>query len=137
MAKPYIHAISSARRHGGEPNDYADLHDFMDSSKAAIPDNRHRALTHNSWFIGVVIERVFGRTRINSAGKEYSTRQIAEEHCLEDFANRFIPSASDYLMEMEFKTWMDNGRKTCPPSHQKIADAQTLTLRETIKFDRD
>ena len=132
MAKPYIHAISSARRHGGEPNDYADLHDFMDSSKAAIPDNRHRALTHNSWFIGVVIERVFGRTRINSAGKEYSTRQIAEEHCAEDF-HGWIPTPQDFLQEMEHKSWMEG--RGAPPSHAKLV--KTLTLRETIKFDRD
>lgn len=50
MAKPYIHAISSAKRFGGKPEDYIEIHNLMDSSKGAIPDNRHRALTHNSWF---------------------------------------------------------------------------------------
>jgi hypothetical protein len=128
MAKPYIHAQSSARRHGGEPEDYADIHDFMDCSKSSFSDNRHRALTHNAWFVGVVIERVFGRTRINSAGKEYSTRQIAEEHVLEDYQGRYIPTAADFLAEMEFRSWMDNGRKSFPPSHAKLAEREANVI---------
>lgn len=56
MAKPYIHAESSARRFGGVPKDYLEIHNIMDSSKAVFADNRHRALTHNSWFIGHILE---------------------------------------------------------------------------------
>jgi hypothetical protein len=58
MSKPIYHAESSARRHGGKMEDYLEIHNFMDCSKGAMPDNRHRALTHNSWFISNVIERV-------------------------------------------------------------------------------
>lgn len=53
--KPHIHAVSSAKHYGGSPDDYLDIHQFMDSSKGAIADNRHRALTHNSWFLSVVL----------------------------------------------------------------------------------
>lgn len=120
MSKPWIHANSSAKRHGGAPEDYMDIHEFMDSSKASIADNRHRALTHNSWFVGTVLERVFGSTRTNSAGRTYSVRDIGEEHVLEDFGMKFIPSAQDYLAEIEFKDWMQNGRGE-PPSYAKIA----------------
>lgn len=135
MSKPHIHAQSSARKYGGDPNDYLDIHSFMDSSKAAIPDNRHRALTHNSWFIGVVIERVFGCTRTNSAGKIYSTRQIAEDHVLEDYGGRYIPAACDFLSEMEFQPWMDNARTSSPPSHARIVKIKRV--KETIRFDTD
>lgn len=135
MAKPYIHALSSARKHGGVPEDYLEIHNFMDSSKAAMPDNRHRALTHNSWFIGFVLEKVFGTTKTNSEGKVYSVRDIAEEHVLEDFGGRFIPSVPDYLAEMEFKDWMNNGAKgDSPPSHKKIA-AKAATKTKFIPFD--
>ena len=64
MAKPHIHAVSSAKRYGGSPDDYLDIHQFMDSSKGAIADNRHRALTPHSWFLSVVLERVFGVKRL-------------------------------------------------------------------------
>ena len=67
--KPLFHARSSARKFGGKPEDYFELHDFLDSSKQAIADNRHRALTHNSWFISVVIPRVFGDSIINTLHK--------------------------------------------------------------------
>lgn len=117
--KPFIHAKSSAKKFGGKFEDYLEIHDFLDSSKSTIADNRHRALTHNSWFISVVIERIFGPTIKNSSGKLVSTREIAEQHVLEDFKMRFIPSAQDYLCEIEFKDWMDNG-KGFPPGSAKL-----------------
>lgn len=122
MSKPYIHALSSARRYGGKPEDYLDIHNFMDSSKGAIADNRHRALTHNSWFLSVVLERVFGVTIENSDGKRVSVRDIGEQHILEDYGGRFIPSAQDFLQEIEFKEWMQNGAGSPPPSFKRLAD---------------
>lgn len=35
---PYIHAELSAKRFGGVPEDYLDIHELMDSSKAAFPN---------------------------------------------------------------------------------------------------
>lgn len=119
MSKPYIHALSSARKFGGIPEDYLDIHNLMDSSKAAIADNRHRALTHNSWFIGTILEKIFGVTRTNSAGKFYSIRDIGEQHVLEDNRGKFIPTAQDYLQEIESKQWMQNGAGV-PPSSAKL-----------------
>lgn len=133
MSKPYIHAVSSAKRHGGVPEDYMDIHNLMDSSKSAFADNRHRALTHNAWFIGTILERVFGSTRVNSAGRTYSVRDIGEEHVLEDFGGKFIPSAQDYLAEMDFEDWMQNGRGA-PPSYAKISEKHKTPPRK-ITFD--
>jgi len=118
--KPYIHAENSAQRFGGKPEDYLKIHNLMDSSKSAIGDNRHRALTHNSWFL-FILEEIFGVTITNSDNKKVSVRDIGEQHILEDFRNRFIPSAQDYLQEMEFKDWMENG-KGLPPSSQKLGE---------------
>ena len=92
----------------------------MDSSKATIADSRHRALTHNAWFIGTILEKVFGTTMHNSDGKQLSVRDIGEQHVLEDFGGRFIPSAQDYLQEVECKQWMINGAGTRPPSSAKL-----------------
>lgn len=127
MSKPWIHAESSARRFGGKPEDYIEIHNLMDSSKGAIADNRHRALTHNSWFLSVILERIFGVTITNSAGRRISVRDIGEQHILEDFGKRFIPSAQDYLAEMEFKDWMQNGQGT-PPSFARLGRRKTKTI---------
>ena len=122
MSKPWIHAKSSAKKFGGKPEDYMEIHNFMDSSKGAIGDNRHRCLTHNSWFISAngPLERIFGVVIINSAGREVSVRDIGEQHILEDFGMKFIPTAQDYLEEMEIKSWMNNGINGVPSSFKKI-----------------
>lgn len=119
--KPMYHAESSARRFGGNPEAYLPIHDLMDSSKGAMPDNRHRALTHNSWFLSVILERIFGHQIDNGNGRMVSVREIGEQHILEDFRGRFIPTAQDYLEGMEFKDWMNNARSGEPSSFKKIA----------------
>lgn len=131
MAKPHIHAQSSARKYGGKPEDYEEIHAFMDSSKGAMPDNRHRALTHNSWFLSTILERIkFSNsgpgtsdnrypTIINSVGRTVSVRDIGEQHILEDYGGRFIPSAQDFLQEIEYKPWMQNGNGV-PSSFEKV-----------------
>lgn len=132
MAKPWIHSQSSARKFGGIPEDYIDIHNFMDASKGVIADNRHRALTHNSWFLSVVLERVFGVTFINSDGKTISVRDIGEQHVFEDLG--CIPSGQDYLAELEYKSWMEGKGK--PSSFQKVAASQHVTVRE-FRWDKD
>lgn len=127
MSKPYIHAQSSAKKFGGNPEDYLEIHAFMDCSKGAISDNRHRALTHTSWFIMYILPRIFGETFKISTGKVISTRDIAEQHILEDFGGKFIPTVQDYFQEMEFKPWMQNG-KDYPPSFQKAKSLHTKKL---------
>ena len=120
MSKPYIHAQSCVKRWGGVPEDYLDIHNFLDSSKGVIADNRHRTLTHNSWFLSNVLERVFGVNITNSEGKKVSVRDIGELHVLEDYGMRFIPSAQDFLENMEFRDWMLNGRNGSPSSYKKL-----------------
>lgn len=93
--KPSIHARNSARKHGGVADDYADIHEWMDQTKAHVADMRHRAVLHNSFGI-YVCAQVFGRTRMNSDGKEYDVRDIAEDHVLEDLGR--IPSLHECLV---------------------------------------
>ena len=123
MSKPFIHAKSSARKFGGKAKDYLSIHQLMDSSKGTFPDNRHRALTHNSWFIspGGPLELAFGVVITNSDGKEISVRDIGEQHITEDFGGRFIPSVQDYLSLMEPRPWMSNSIQDIPDSYRKIA----------------
>lgn len=134
MAKPWLHSVSSAKRYGGKPEDYLPLHNHMDATKGCMADNRHRALTHNSWYVsaGGPLELIFGVNLTNSDGKSVSVRDLGEQHILEDFGNRFIPTPQDYLQEMEYRPWMTNGAGV-PPSNAKI-NANKRTVRK-IDFD--
>lgn len=106
MGKPHMHAESSAKKFGGAMHDYLDIHLLLDSSKMAFADNRHRALTHNSWFVNHILPKIFGNTITNSQGKLVSVIDIAEQHILEDFNHHFIPTAQDYLTLMNSMSWM-------------------------------
>lgn len=106
--KPYLHGRIHAKKYGGTPEDYADIDDFIDSSKACVPDIRHRALLHNS-FGCFLVEQIFGRTRINSDGKEYSPRDVAEDHIIQDLG--FIPTVERYLNCMTAEPWMSGTKR--------------------------
>lgn len=118
MRKPYKHAKSSAKKFGGKMEDYIEIHILLDSSKIAFSDNRHRALTHNSWFINHILPKIFGDTIKNSDGNLVSVIDIAEQHILEDFSSYFIPTAQDYLCSMSKSLWM-NGQGLPPSAYHK------------------
>ena len=134
MAHPVTHAESSARRFGGVPEDYLPIHDLMDSSKSAFPDNRHRALTHNNWFF-FIVERIFGHEIDLTGGGKAKTRYVCEQHVLEDFGGKYIPTVSDYLEGMEFQPWINNGIKGSPSSHRKLERESATTKRRAISLD--
>lgn len=68
---------------------------------------RHRTLLHSSFGI-YIAERIFGTYIINSDGKKVQTRDIAEQHVLEDMGQ--IPSVSDYLQHLPLLNWL-GGKK--------------------------
>jgi len=106
--KPYLHSKIHAKKYGGIPSDYELIDDFIDSTKAAVPDVRHRAILHSA-FGCFLVERIFGRTRFNSEGKEYSPRDVAEDHIQHDLG--FIPTMEMYLNNMTIQPWMSGTEK--------------------------
>lgn len=120
MADSYIHAKSSAKRFGGQPEDYLEIHAKMDCSKAYMPDNRHRALTHTMFWVKEVMIPIYGVVFKNSDGKEVLVKDVCEQHILEDFNFRYIPTPQDFLQEMEYKDWMQNGIMGTPTSVERI-----------------
>ncbi len=110
MAKPWVHAASSAKRWGGVPDDYLAVHEKMDSTKMAHAEVTHRVVFHSAFGI-YLLEDLFGRTLTNSDGKEVHVREIAEQHVLEDLG--FIPSLSDWLRKLPAQPWMA-GQRTRP-----------------------
>lgn len=106
--KPLIHARISVKRHGGVVDDYLPIHNFIDSSKIAMPDVRHRALLHSS-FGCFMAEQMFGTYITNADDKMVSVRDIAEEHVQEDLG--FIPTVEKWLDKLPMELWMSGGKK--------------------------
>lgn len=100
---PYYHAVSSAKKHGGVPSDYIEVHHWFDASKEFMADFRHRALRHHAQGI-FECERVYGHSILNSNGRHIPTRFIAEQHVKEDLG--FIPSMEDWFKQIKPATWM-------------------------------
>lgn len=117
MAHPLKHAESSARKFGGKAEDYLQVHNWFDESKAFFLDFRHRALRHHAEGI-FLCERLFGVAITNSEGKQVPVRYIGEQHVREDLGR--IPTAQDWLSQIKPARWMygqrftDSGGGTCP-----------------------
>lgn len=152
MAHSYHHAVSSAKRFGGDPDEYLELHSFMDSSKAAWADQRHRALLHQSFGI-YLTEELFGlreevrllrralalvprwllavlRVRVPVSRPVTLTLRTGRHVPLRLIAEQhviedcgFIPSVADYLGEMPKQPWMYRGAS---PLSKLLADNAPL-----------
>lgn len=124
MANPYHHALSSAKKWGGVPEDYQHIHDWFDASKEIWADFRHRALRHHAQGI-FEAERIFGHAiRITGprplrwfeklaekvfgvkikTGRSIPVRWIGEQHVKEDCG--WIPSMSDWFKNIKPERWM-------------------------------
>lgn len=120
MANAYVHSVSSAKKFGGTPDDYLKIHEKMDCSKAYISHNGHRVLTHHSFWIHEVMIPIFGYTITNSQGKVVAVKDICEQHILEDYCMKFIPTAQDYIEHLQVQDWMHNGLKGKPSSTKSL-----------------
>ena len=108
MSNPLVHAERNARKWGGVPEDYLPVHQFFDSTKAHIADNRHRMILHNSFGIAVA-EQIFGLAITNSDGRRVFVREIGHQHVLEDLGT--IPTLGDCLQEVRIRPWMAGAHK--------------------------
>ncbi len=116
--KPLIHAEISVKKYGGIVEDYMPLHNFFDSSKAAMPDVRHRAVLHSAFGI-YLLERVFGDYIVNSNDKKVSVRDVGEDHVMQDLG--FIPTVEHWLGNMPIEDWMLGKGKKRRPKKQHIS----------------
>lgn len=132
MAKPYTHAVSSAKQFGGVPEDYLKYHEWMDQTKSFCADARHRSILHSSFgiFLG---EQYFGSTMTNSNGRVISVRSILEQHCMEDYKG-WIPSIGDFISCMKYEPWM-NGIGF-PPSHPRNCIQNVEDIKVTVPLER-
>jgi hypothetical protein len=108
---PYKHAESSAKKYGGEPLNYIELHEWFDCTKAHTGNWTHRALRHHAAGIQESIA-VFGHVIVNSSGRAVPTKLLAEQHVTEDCG--FIPTIQDWLAPLKThpEPWMLKVHKT-------------------------
>jgi len=120
MSHPYHHALSSAKKYGGKPQDYQAIHDWFDESKKFLPDIRHRAMRHHAEGI-FMCESIFGVTITNSDGKQVPTRFIGEQHVKEDLG--MIPTVTQWLMGIKVESWMMRTGKVMVESTEESINA--------------
>jgi hypothetical protein len=105
MAHPYEHAKSSVKKWGGIEEDYIDIHNWFDETKAWVGHSKHRMFRHHSEGI-FESEKIFGTYIVNSAGKRVYVRYIGEQHVRED-CNGYIPTAKEWIDNINSpKEWM-------------------------------
>lgn len=122
MAHPYHHAVSSAKRFGGQADDYVALHSWFDATKAHLADARHRVLRHHSFGI-FIAEQIFGVTLTNSSGNRVPVRSVGEQHVQEDFS--FIPSVQQCLQKLTLEAWsVGNFCDDTPSAHAQRSAEQ-------------
>lgn len=103
MTHPWYHAVRSASLYGGEAEDYLEIHNWFDESKAFLPDLRHRALRHHAEGI-FMCEKLFGIMIQNSVGQKIPVRIIAEQHIQDDLG--WIPTVKDWFGHLNVQPWM-------------------------------
>lgn len=115
-------------------DDYIAIHEWFDESKAFVPLVVHRALRHHGQGI-FDCETRFGRTLVNSDGREVPVRFIGEQHVKEDCGR--IPCLSDWLREVPMRSWMAAGRlqDTDPAActdHSMAAWRRDVAMQQTL-----
>jgi hypothetical protein len=137
MAHPWYHAERTARLFGGIPEDYVEIHNWFDESKAFVPDLRHRALRHHSEGI-FLCERIFGTVIANSDDKKVPVRFIGEQHVKDDLG--WVPTVMDWLGNIKVQGWMqrtafrpsrgDAGEPYAAPSIQVPSEEVNVEKRQ-------
>lgn len=123
MAKPRIHALSSAKKFGGQPDDYGKIHQFMDSSKSAHAGLVHRALFHHEGATAIV-EKVFGVELHVTVHTKVPVASVVEQHIVEDLG--YVPNLSAYLKEFHAERWAASrlSDPTRPPDRHAEVNAK-------------
>jgi hypothetical protein len=90
MAKPIVHARSSAKKFGGDPGAYLAVHEFMDWSKCAHASVRHRVVFHTREGCALAAA-VLGA----ACAGGLPTAALAEQHVVEDLGR--VPALAEFL----------------------------------------
>jgi hypothetical protein len=130
---PYHHALSSAKKFGGEWQDYLFIHNWFDETKALMGDARHRALRHHT--AGIFwCEQEFG-TNIKVGDKLVPVRLVAEQHVMEDMG--FLPTPEWWLSNMKLTIGMNRVPSKPPVSGDEWADTRKNLLKDIYGLHKE
>jgi hypothetical protein len=128
MSHPYHHALSSVKQFGGIVEDYLEIHNWFDATKAYMGDVRHRALRHHT--LGIFdCEKIFGEVIVNSDNKSIPVRVIAEQHVYEDLGK--IPTPQDWLDEMRKSAWMMRNTRKLSLELAEPAEEERMKIHDS------
>ena len=99
--KPLQHAQISEKTYGGLWTDYIEIHNFLDSSKAACAHFKHRFLLHHTEGIELGA-RIFGETVTNSENEQIEIKRLLTDHLIEDVGR--VVSVEDWARNLLPKT---------------------------------
>lgn len=120
--KPLQHAQISQKTHGGKWQDYIEIHNFLDSSKAACAHFKHRFFLHHAEGVELGI-KIFGQNIVNSDGKSVETRQLLTEHLIEDVGR--MVTVEDWARDLL--------PKTNEPFYQFLAKKRNQIENDAVK----
>lgn len=121
------HARISAKRWGGEAEDYYEVHRFIDSTKSLCSDARHRIL-HTLWGVNSVVVPIYGHSLLNSAGKAVDLKDLCErDHLLVDYQQRFIPTLADFVRAIDQARLPVGFEQKIEKIHQYYSDQPQLS----------
>jgi len=124
--KPLQHARITARRYGGEWQDWIAIHDWIDRSKMIFPSMQHRMLLHSDFGEWLAV-RIHGEKIGAEDGTIISTRDLFRDHQVEDLGR--VVTLAEWLREIDADYWM---RRRSPPRHLeqvREAPAEGLAAR--------
>ena len=107
---PLSHAQSSADRLGGTLEDYIDVHEWFDATKAHCAHISHRMLRHHTQGIAMA-ERLFPAIRCPQGWQpDALIRDIGIQHMEEDTCGGFIPTARHWIEAIRPPAWLRDPR---------------------------
>lgn len=102
MSHYHYHSVSSCNAFGGKPEDYHELHRWLDRGRAGTDRLLHRMLAHHTQGIADAVA-LFGDTITNSQGRQVPTSLLAHQHVVEDLG--FVPTLEHYLELLHCPRW--------------------------------
>ena len=115
MSHYHYHSVSSVNAFGGAPEDYHELHRWMDRGRAGTDKLLHRMLAHHTQGIQDAIA-LFGDTITNSNGRQVPTSLLASRHIVEDLG--FVPTLDHYIELLHCPRWASKPARLL---HSKLA----------------
>ncbi len=109
--KPLQHAQISAKRYGGQWEDWYPLHDWFDRSKIAFPSVQHRLFLHSD-FGCALVERVLGENITAQDGTVVPTSLLATDHLTEDLGR--VVTLAEWLTEMDESALLAASERSLP-----------------------